>query len=117
MWSFTKKLISVLIVLYLVALILNLKVGGKPTRDWTSQAWNSPGVQKVYRGIRDRIIALVRKDISVEEVFKSEIPGSSENQNKADQKKTAEEIRTINIEELDEKDRKALERILDKSSK
>jgi hypothetical protein len=124
MWSFFKKLLSVLIVLYVVALILNLKVGGKPTRDWTMQAWNSPQVQKVYRTIKDRIMALVRKDISVEDVFKGDLPkGSTQTTNTPpavpssvqDLGKRPEEIKTINLENLDEKDREALKQILNKS--
>lgn len=122
MWSFLKKLISVLIVLYLVAFILNLKVGGKPTRDWTSEFWNSPQVQKVYRTVRDRVMAIIRKDISVEDAFKSEPPaGSKAPQPPSSQAAPAapktEELRTIDVERLDEKDREALERILEKSSK
>lgn len=131
MWSIFKKLLSVLIVLYVVALILNLNVGGKPTREWTMQAWNSPQVQKVYRSVRDRIMALVRKDISVEDVFKSEPPTKSNAPQNTpvappvtpstpaplqDAAKKAEEIKTINLENLDEKDREALKKILDKSA-
>jgi hypothetical protein len=125
MWSFFKKLISVLIVLYIVALILNLKVGGKPTRDWTMEVWNSPEVQKMYHGVRDRIMALIRKDISVEDVFKSDLPQGATNPTQAppappasaqDLGKKPEEIKNIHLENLDEKDREALKRILDKSA-
>ncbi len=125
-YSFAKKVLSTLVVLYLVALILNLKVGGVPTRDWTSRAWNSPTVQKVYQGVRDRILALIRKDISVEEVFKPQTPagkntplvpaaGTSVTPG-VDTTKKNEEVRTINMEKLDEKDRQALEKILDKAA-
>lgn len=123
MYSFLKKLVSALVVLFLAAWILNLKVGGKPTREWSYQAWNSHGVQKVYRGIRDRVMALIRKDISVEDVFKSDLSsGSSSTEKKGETPsvqgaKKQEEIKTINLEQLDEKDRQALERILDKSAK
>jgi hypothetical protein len=116
MWSFFKKLFSVLVVLYVVALILNLKVGGKPTRDWTMQAWNSPQVQKVYQSVRDRIMALVRKDISVEDVFKSELPAGNPPAAPDLQKKPGG-LKPINPENLDEKDREALKKILEKSAK
>ena len=126
MWSFFKKLFSVLIVLYVVALILNLKVGGRPTRDWTMEAWNSPQVQKVYHTVRDRIMALIRKDINVEDVFKSNPSAGSVTTQSATptgpgpdqaQQKKPEEIKTINLENLDEKDRQELNKILEKSSK
>lgn len=124
-YSFLKKVLSTLLVLYLVALILNLKVGGVPTRDWTQRAWNSPGVQKVYRGVRDRIMALIRKDISVEEVFQSPHPGKTNQVQQPGAKAAApteaaapkgDEVRTINMEKLDEQDRQALEKILDKAA-
>lgn len=123
MYSLLKKLFSALLVMFLAAWILNLRVAGKPTRDWTHQFWNSHEVQKIYRGIRDRVMALIRKDISVEEVFKSELPAtSSSTEKKADagtatENKKSEEVKTINLEQLDEKDRQALERILDKAAK
>jgi hypothetical protein len=123
MWSFFKKLLSVFVVLYIVALILNLKVGGKPTRDWTMQAWHSPQVQKVYQSVRDRIMALVRKDISVEDVFKSDLPaGGTAPQgtptgSAQDLQKKTDDVKTIHLENLDEKDREALKQILDKSAK
>jgi len=119
-YSFLKKVLSTLLVLYLVALILNLKVGGVPTRDWTQRAWNSPGVQKVYQGVRDRIMALIRKDISVEEVFQSPHPGETKQVQQpgaaAAPAPKGDEVRTINMEKLDEQDRQALEKILDKAS-
>ncbi len=124
MYSLLKKLIGVLLVLYLVALVLNLKVGGRPTREWTLRAWQSEGVQKVYRTVRDRIMALIRKDISVEDAFK---PDPYERDKKPSEKSPEEgaappqnlpvENRTILLEKLDEKDRKALEQILEKSGK
>lgn len=108
-----KKILSTLVVLYLVALILNLKVAGTPTRDWTERAWNSPGVQKVYHGVKDRILALVRKDISVEEVFDSPTKNQAP---PSESKAPPDEVRTINMEKLDEADRQALEKILDKAA-
>jgi len=124
MWSLLKKLISALVVLYLVALILNLKIGGRPTREWTQRAWQSPVVQKVYTTVKDRILALIRKDISVEEVFKSDLPqknkASPSDPASAPASATApaakEEIKVIDIEQLDEKDRESLELILKKAA-
>lgn len=110
-------MLSALLVLYLVALVLNLKVGGTPTREWTRRAWNSEGVQKVYTTVRDRIMALIRKDISVEEVFQSQEKTQPKSDPTPATSKTKEEIRTIDFEKLSEKDREALEQILDKASK
>lgn len=117
MYSFFKKLISVLVVLWVVALILNLKIWDRPARDWTMSFWQSAGVQKVYTGVRDRIVALIRKDISVEDVFKSEVPGSKSSAKDSAQanQNTTEEVEIINTEKLSEKDRQDLERILQKS--
>ena len=116
MYSFLKKLLSALLVLYLVALVLNLKVGGTPTREWTNRAWHSEGVQKVYRTVRDRVMALIRKDISVEEVFQSEPQPAVKPSPGTTAQKPKEEVRTIDFEKLSEKDREALEKILDKAS-
>ena len=118
MYSFFKKLISALLVLYLVALVLNLKVGGRPTRDWTQDAWNSRGVQKVYTTVKDRVLALIRKDISVEEVFQPKPGNVSTSASKPiAEKKPPENIKTINMEKLSDKDRQALDDILNKASK
>lgn len=119
MFSLLKKFISALLVLWVVAVILNLKVGGRPAREWTERVWKSEVVQKVYTEVRDRILALVRKDISVEDVFKSELPkkdfGHPAQENSPSPGVEKQEIKTINLEQLDEKDRQALDRILDKA--
>lgn len=115
MVSFLKKLISVVFVLWIVALILNLKIGGRGTREWTADLWNSQAVQKVYTTVRDRILALVRKDISVEEVFKPELPGEKRTDTPAGAEPKKEDVQFIHMEKLDEKDRQELEKILDKA--
>ncbi len=117
MYRFFKRLLSVALVLIAVALILNLKIAGRPAREHASEIWQSGPVQKVYRAVRDRVLALIRKDISVEDVFKPEVPGGQA-QTAAPKAPVPEpsEDRTINLEKLDEADRKALEKILEKSS-
>ncbi|HCU23494.1 MAG TPA: hypothetical protein DF383_00640 [Deltaproteobacteria bacterium] len=113
MFSFLKKVLSLGGVLLVVALVLNLKVGGRPARDLALEIWQSEGIQKVYRVIRDRALALIRKDISIEDVFKSN-PSISSSSKSAEKK--VEETRVIQLEKLNDNDRKALEKILQKSS-
>jgi hypothetical protein len=120
-FSWVKKILSILFVLAVVALILNLNIGGRPARDRALEIWRSPGVQKVYRVIYDRLSALIHKDISVEDVFKPELPTkdhtSSNEQKSSPAGEAKEENKVIHLEKLDEQDRKALEKILEKSSK
>ncbi len=116
MFRLLKRLFSILLVLLGIALILNLNIGGRPSRDHAVELWRSEGVQKVYRVVRDRFLALIRKDISVEEVFKPELPKKTNEISKADPASTqSDETKAIQLENLDEKDRKALEEILKKS--
>jgi hypothetical protein len=123
MWKWFKRLFSIALVLATVALVLNLKIAGRPARDLAWNFWQSEGVQKVYRVVKDRVMALIRKDISVEEVFKPELPKpqSSAPGSVAAQPQAAppppEQTKVIELEKLDEADRKALEEILKKSSK
>ena len=134
MISLIKKGLSLAGVLVVVALVLNLNVGGRPSRDIALELWQSDGVQKVYNVVKDRVLALIRKDISVEDVFKPELPEKSNASAKAPASsspkseaptsakalalsaKEPEKERVIHLEKLDEKDRQALEKILEKSS-
>lgn len=133
MVSLLKKGLSLAGVLAVVALVLNLNIGGRPSRDLALELWQSEGVQKVYGVVRDRVLALIRKDISVEDVFKPDLPekSSAPASNNASAPKAVapapsakavpaskgpEGERVINLEKLDEQDRKALEKILEKSS-
>ena len=122
MWKWFKRLISIALVLASVALVLNLKIAGRPARELAWDFWQSEGVQKVYRVVKDRVMALIRKDISVEEVFKPELPKpQSSAPGAAAPPQVAppspEQTKAIELEKLDEADRKALEEILKKSSK
>jgi len=116
MFSWLKKLLSLALVLAAAALILNLNVGGRPSRDRALELWRSGPVQKAYRAVHDRILALIRKDISVEEVFKP-LPqgGDTELKNPAPASATVQN-KVIQMEKLDDSDRKALEQILKKAS-
>lgn len=134
MISLLKKGLSLAGVLAVVALVLNLNVGGRPSRDIALELWQSDGVQKVYGVVRDRVLALIRKDISVEDVFKPDLPekpnssakapavsapkaeASSNAKTQVAPAKEPEKERVIHLEKLDEKDRQALEKILEKSS-
>lgn len=126
MISLLKKALSLAGVLLVIALVLNLNIGGRPSRERAYELWQSEPVQKVYREVSARITALIRKDISVEDVFKPELPSKSAPQSAAspsaalpDAKlppKGEEATRTIQMEKLDEADKKALEKILEKSS-
>jgi len=126
MVSLIKKGLSLAGVLAVVALVLNLNIGGRPSRDLALELWQSEGVQKVYGAVRDRVLALIRKDISVEDVFKPELPAKAPAAPKtsaaapsakaAPAPKGPEGERVIHLEKLDEQDRKALEKILEKSS-
>ncbi|HKY63591.1 MAG TPA: hypothetical protein VJR29_09240 [bacterium] len=118
MVSLLKKALSLAGVLVVIALVLNLNIGGRPARERAYELWQSEPVQKVYREVSARITAVIRKDISVEDVFKPELPSKQ-----APQKAEAspggakpEDTRTIQLEKLDEADKKALEKILEKSS-
>jgi len=133
MVSLIKKGLSLAGVLAVVALVLNLNIGGRPSRDLALELWQSEGVQKVYGVVRDRVLALIRKDISVEDVFKPELPAkapapsastpaapktsaTAPSAKAAPAPKAPEGERVIHLEKLDEQDRKALEKILEKSS-
>lgn len=127
MFSLLKKALSLAGVLLVIALVLNLNIGGRPARERALEIWDSEPVQKVYREISTRITALIRKDISVEDVFKPELPTKQAPQAAAtpngvsapDSKATAKPsdgTRTIQMEKLDDADKKALEKILEKSS-
>ena len=113
MFSLIKKIVSLAFVLVVVCLVLNLNIGGRPSRDIALEIWRSPGVQKVYTTVYGRVMALIRKDISVEEVFKPEIPAKSSDSLEDSKNKT----KVIHLEQLDEKDRKALDEILKKAAK
>ncbi|HEX5035046.1 MAG TPA: hypothetical protein VFW62_11230 [bacterium] len=113
MVSLLKKALSLAGVLVVIALVLNLNIGGRPARERAYELWQSEPVQKVYREVSARITALIRKDISVEDVFKPELPSNSEAKVPP---KGQEDTRTIQLEKLDDADKKALEKILEKSS-
>ena len=123
MISLLKKALSLAGVLLVIALVLNLNIGGRPSRERAYELWQSEPVQKVYREVSARITALIRKDISVEDVFKPELPSKAP-QSAATPSTAAPEAkakgedatRTIQMEKLDEADKKALEKILEKSS-
>ncbi len=111
--------------LALVALILNLKIGGRPSRDLAHEIWMSQGVQSAYRVVRDRVLALLHRDISVEDVFKTELPSNQQGQ--INQKNQSASVapeksegqgskRLVDLDKLSEEDKQQLERILDKSS-
>ncbi len=114
MFSWIKKLVSLAFVLLAICLILNLNIGGRPSRERALEIWRSPGVQKVYTVVRDRILAVIHKDISVEDVFKGSTEPAKSNSSTSGLK---EESKVIHLEKLDEQDRKALEKILEKASK
>ena len=125
MFRFLKRLISVAIVLAAIALVLNLKIAGRPARDHATEIWQSESVQKVYHVVRDRFLALIRKDISVEEVFQGGLPKKNSEPVAAPSNAGStqlsgapkEETKVIELEKLDEADRKALQDILQKSAK
>ncbi len=125
MFRLIRRFFSGIVVLALVALILNLKVGGRPSRELAHEIWMSEAVQSVYRVVRDRFLALLHRDISVEDVFKVELP--SNQQGKTDQKNPSlpavseksegqGKKRVVDLDKLSEEDKQQLERILDKSS-
>ncbi len=124
--SLLKKALSLAGVLLVIALVLNLNIGGRPSRERAYELWQSEPVQKVYREVSARITALIRKDISVEDVFKPDLPTKQAPQSAASPGATLPETkapakgedgtRTIQLEKLDEADKKALEKILEKSS-
>ena len=123
MYSLLKKIFSLLLVGMAVALILNLNIRGRGAREWAVEFWHQPQVQKVYQGVRDRIVAVIHKDISVEDVFKSELPNHEGNQ-PSDSKPAGAAVegkptqtKVIQLEKLNEEDRKALDKILEKASK
>ena len=131
MISILKKGLSLAGVLLVVALVLNLNIGGRPARDRALEIWESEGVQKVYGVVRDRVLAVIRKDISVEDAFKPDLdlknptpaaktpaanPATNSENKPSASAKTPEENRVIHLEKLDDQDRKALEKILEKSS-
>ncbi len=125
MWKTLKRIASVLLVLATVALVLNLNIAGRPARDHAMDLWQREEVQKVYGTIRDRAWALIKKDISVEDVFK-ELP-LKEGQKKAEKPSDApvtpavtppaNNSQVIDMENLSDQDRKDLERILQNSAK
>jgi len=132
MFSILKKGLSLAGVLLVVALVLNLNIGGRPARDRALEIWQSEGVQKVYGVVRDRVLAVIRKDISVEDAFKPDLdlknpsatvkspagnpaPGHVEDKPSANAK-SSDDNRVIHLDKLDDQDRKALEKILEKSS-
>lgn len=118
MVSLLKKALSLAGVLVVIALVLNLNIGGRPARERAYELWQSETVQKVYREVSARITAVIRKDISVEDVFKPELP-TKQDPPAPETKvpaKSEEATRTIQMEKLDEADKKALEKILEKSS-
>lgn len=88
------------------------------------ELWNSAPVQKIYRAVYDRVVALIHKDISVEDVFKPELPkkeggaelGSAGNSPTSVTSSPKEEKKIIHLEKLNDEDRKALEKILQKAS-
>jgi len=135
MVSLFKKTLSLLGVLAVVALVLNLNIGGRPARDRALEIWNSEAVQKVYQVVSSRVMAVIRKDISVEDAFKPDlnlkdtketnpsVKSSSSSQaapkgaeNPVAAAKSTEQNKVIHLEKLDEQDKKALEKILEKSS-
>jgi hypothetical protein len=118
--SWVRKILSLAVVLLIVSLVLNLNIGGRPSREIALDIWKSPGVQKVYSTVKNRLLALIRKDISVEDVFKPELPALEKpaSSSSATPTTTSEDsTKVIHLEKLDEKDRKALEQILKKASK
>ena len=133
MFSFLKKVLSVVGVILVVALVLNLNIGGRPARERALEVWQSEAVQKVYRVVHDRVMAVIRKDISVEDAFKPGLdlktssptppntkPEANSNTSKASVSGKASDTKDthfIQMEKLNDEDRKALEKILEKSSK
>jgi len=129
MFRLIKRLISLVFVLIAIALILNLNIAGRPAREHALEIWHNESVQKVYQVVRDRFMALIRKDISVEDVFKADItkPAKVETPmakatpaqepTKAEPKVETKESKVIDLEHLSDDDRKALEKILENSKK
>ena len=124
MWKNLKRIASVLMVLATVALVLNLNIAGRPARDHAMDLWQREEVQKVYGAIRDRAWALIKKDISVEDVFKELPPKEGEKRAEKPAASAAPSVtppanqgQVIDMENLSEQDRKDLERILQNSSK
>lgn len=130
MFRLIRRLVSVAVVLLTIALILNLKIAGKPAREHAAALWGNQSVQKAYHVVRDRFLALIRKDISVEEVFKPDLPAAKTPEAEpapapkakdplsaqAKPAATQAESAVINMEKLDDADRQALQKILEKSS-
>ncbi|MBI2337164.1 MAG: hypothetical protein HYU97_10450 [Deltaproteobacteria bacterium] len=110
MWKLAKKLLSTVIVLVIVALVLNLNFSGKPAREYAKQFWQNHTVQWVYQSVKGRVMAVINKDISVEEAFKPNVrlPSSSDPKQVVQEKPSLDHIRP--------EDKKELERIINKYS-
>lgn len=113
MFTLIKRIFFTLVLLWAVSWALDLKFGGRPTQEWTADLWYSEPVQSVYQGAKTRVMAVLNKDISVEEVFQKDLPDKSNSPNAKPLLKGVE----INMEELSQKDREKLKSILDKKSK
>jgi hypothetical protein len=120
MFSLIKKLFSFLFVLAVVALVLNLNIGGKPARQHAENIWHNPSVQKVYQSIKQRVMAVIRKDISVEDAFKPDLPakktGEKPSETPIPSSNVSEKTKVIHLEKLDAKDREELDQILQKAA-
>ena len=123
MFRLFKRLFSLVVVLVAIALILNLNISGRPAREHALEIWHNDTVQKVYQTVRDRFLAVIRKDISVEDAFKPDLsPASHAEKSEVLPGKTGTvqaaapaDSRVLKLENLSDDDRKALEKILQKS--
>lgn len=116
MRSFIKKLLSLGLVALIVMLVLNLRVGGKAARDHAAELWNHRLVQIAYQAVKTRVMAVINKDISVEQVFDPQITVNETK--KDDQNKQAKSKKvSVSLDDIDAKDRKDLEKILKKYNK
>lgn len=69
MYKLIRKCLSLIFVIIIVSLVLNLNFQGRPSRDIAWEYWNHPTVQWAYQNIKSRVLAVINKDISIEEAF------------------------------------------------
>ena len=112
MFRWLRKLFGIALVLWIIACILNIKIADRPARDWTLALWYQPRVQKSYHFLKDRFTALIRKDISVEQIFDTKTSPSSESH-----PDKFPPPRPIDLEKMDPKDQKKIQEILEKYQK
>lgn len=99
----------------MAVLILNLKIAGRPARDHVHALWERPAVQKAYRVIRTRLVALLKKDISVEEIFSSPLRQGAATAEPVPKSHLADSAPRLN--RLTEQERQELEKLLKKASR